>query len=879
VATHTISSLTLPVLGMSCAACQRHVEEALRATAGVESARVDLMAHRASVVFDTAQAAPEQLVAAIRAAGYDAVLPRAGETAPAEDRAHESKTVQRKAWVALTAGAAAMLFSMPLGMMPGMAMSAPDHLLMRVFPWLYALPASGLRWALLAMTALVAGWAGRGIYASAWRALRHGATNMNTLVSLGTAAAFLYSAYATVAPAAGRAVYFDAVLMILGFLLLGKSLESRAKRRALSALDSLSRLRPAMARRILDGIETMVPLDKIKPGDLVVVLPGERFPVDATIVEGRTTVDESMLTGEATPLERGVGGRVLAGSLNYDGAVVCRADSLGEETVVAQIARMVDQAQGSRAPMERLADRASAIFVPTVLGLAAITFVAWIVATHSFQFALANTVAVLVVACPCAMGLAVPAALTVAVGRGAQLGVLFKGGDALERMAHLDVIVLDKTGTLTVGRPVLEKIQGTGSRDQGLETGGPRDQGNEGPGTEKQGLGTRDQGLERQGTRDQATPANEGRSPGNCEIVAPVSRPAVVRVSRPSHPGEALQLGPSRESSLISGTPANRDQGNEGAGTRDQGSGPQRPREQAAEGTHELGPWERELLRLAASAEERSNHPLAHAVVDFASGLGLTWEPAQDVQVYPGRGVAARVEGHDCLLGNEALFAEFAIKLPGAVAPPEPGVTRLWMALDGAAAAYFDARDALRDDAAAAVTSLRRLGLRVMMLTGDSAAAAAPIARQAGIEEVEAGLDPAGKLERIRALQQSGLRVAMVGDGINDAAALAQADAGIAMGAGADLAQEAGDVLLVRARPSAIPAAVALARQTLRIMRQNLAWAAGYNLAGIPLAAGVFYPGFHILLSPWLAAAAMAMSSVCVLGNSLRLRGWSSKLT
>ena len=258
----------------------------------------------------------------------------------------------------------------------------------------------------------------------------------------------------------GRQVYFDAVLLIVGFLLLGKSLEGRAKRRALAALDSLSRLRPVNARRIVDGVESVVPLEEVKPGDSIVVLPGERFPVDATIVEGRTTVDESMLTGESTPLAREVGGRVLAGSLNYDGAVVCRAESLGEATVLAQIARMVDQAQSSRAPMERLADRASAIFVPVVLGLAAVTFAAWLIAAHSLPLALANTVAVLVIACPCAMGLAVPAALTVAVGRGAQLGVLFKGGEALERLAHLDAVVLDKTGTLTVGRPVLEAVHG-----------------------------------------------------------------------------------------------------------------------------------------------------------------------------------------------------------------------------------------------------------------------------------------------------------------------------------------------------------------------------------------------------------------------------------
>ena len=709
------------------------------------------MAHRASVVFNPALAAPQQLVEAIRGAGYDAVLPRTGDSAAGPDhqdhREHEAES-SRKALTTLIAGAAAMLLAMPLGSQMGTL----DRVLMRASPWLYALPPSPLRWSLLILTAAIVSWAGRGIYLSAIRALRHGSTNMNTLVGLGTSVAFLYSAYATVWAAPGRDVYFDAVLLIVGFLLLGKSLEGRAKRCALAALDALSRLRPVTARRIVDGVQTVVPLEEIQPGDSVLVLPGERFPVDATIVEGRTTVDEAMLTGESTPLAREVGGRVLAGSLNYDGAVVCRAQSLGEATVLAQITRMVEQAQGSRAPMERLADRASSIFVPVVLGLALVTFLAWLLAAQSLPLALANTVAVLVIACPCAMGLAVPAALTVAVGRGAQLGVLFKGGEALERLAHLDAIVLDKTGTLTVGSPVLAGV----------------------------------------------------------------------------HPM--------------------------------------------------VGYEQNDLLRMAAAAEERSNHPLAHAIIDYSRGLGLVWKPAQDVQILPGRGLTAKVEDHACLLGNEALFQEFSIPLPEKMAPPEPGVTRLWMALDNAPVGYFDARDALRPDAAEAIAALRQAGLRVLMLTGDSPAAAAPIAAQLGITEVEASLEPAAKLARIRALQQSGLRVAMVGDGINDAAALAQADAGIAMGTGADLAQEAGDVLLLRTQPSAIPAALGLARQTLRIMRQNLAWAVGYNLIGIPLAAGLLYPAFHILLTPWLAAAAMALSSVCVLGNSLRLRRWQPAL-
>ena len=748
-------SLTLPVIGMTCASCQHHVEDALRATAGVESAHVDLMANRANVVFHPDVVPAQGLVDAIHNAGYDAVLPRTGESqqSPADQPAESAL----KPIVTLAAGALVMLLSMPLGGplggQGGGRMGGLDHGLMRVMPWLYAVPQDALRWVLLVVTGILVVWAGRGIYLSALSALRHGTTNMNTLVSLGTGVAFAYSAFATVEPAADRQVYFDAVLMIIGFLLLGKVLEARAKHRALSALDSLSRLRPATARRVVDGVQAVVPLAEIQIGDSVLVLPGERFPVDATIVEGRTTVDESMLTGESTPLDRQPGGRVLAGSLNYEGAVTCRAESLGEATVLAQITRMVQQAQGSRAPMERLADRASSVFVPVVLGLAVVTFAVWLLAAHSIPMALANTVAVLVIACPCAMGLAVPAALTVAVGRGAQLGVLFKGGEALERLGNLNAIVLDKTGTLTVGRPVLA-------------------------------------------------------------------------------------------------------------------------------GVHPLaGQTENDLLRLAAAAEERSNHPLAHAVLDASHARGLVWRPAEDVQIMPGRGLTAKVEGQDCLLGNEVLFKEFSIPLPDKIPPPDPGVTRLWMALNNVPAGYFDARDALRPDATEAIAALRHSGLRVLMLTGDSALAAAPIARQAGIDEVEAGLDPAGKLARIRALQQSGLHVAMVGDGINDAAALAQADAGIAMGSGADLAQEAGDVLLLRAQPSAIPAALGLARQTLRVMRQNLVWAAAYNVIGIPLAAGALYPAFHIQLSPWMAAAAMALSSVCVLANSLRLRGWQPSLS
>ena len=732
-------SIVLPVLGMTCAACQHHVEQALIEAPGVASARVDLMRHRAAVEFDPLLTEPAQLIQAIRGSGYDAVLPRSADSTSQKNDA-ELKAGW-KAAATIAAGAAAMLFSMP--------MATSD---MSGIEWVIALPTSQVRWALLIVTAVLAVWAGRAIYRSAWKALLHGETNMNTLVSLGTGVAFAYSAYVTLRPASGGNVYFDSVLLILGFLLLGKWLEARARHRALASVDALAQLQPSTARVRRGDSESVIPLDELAIGDLVVILPGERIPADAVIESGRTTVDESMLTGESVPLERSVGERVLAGSVNYDGAIAARVESAGAETTLAQIARLVEQAQSSRAPMERLADRASAVFVPVVLGLALLTFVGWLLAAHDLAQAIASTVAVLVIACPCAMGLAVPAALTVAIGRGAQFGVLIKGGEALERLAGLQAVAMDKTGTLTMGKPVMTGVT-------------------------------------------------------------------------------ALN-----------------------------------------------GYAEADLLRWAAAAEDHSAHPLAHAVVSYVKDAGLAWPAAEAVQIVPGRGLSAEVEGRACLLGNPELMQEWSVPLPATV-EPEAGVTRLWMALEEAGArykvaGYFDARDAVRPEAKAAVAWLRAHGMRVEMLTGDSATAAGPIAETVGIAEVAAGLLPADKVGRIRALQQSGLRVAMVGDGINDAAALAQADAGIAMGAGAALAQEAGDVLLLKSNPIGIGTSIGLARATVSVMRQNLVWAAGYNVIGIPLAAGALYPAFHLLLTPWMAAAAMAFSSVSVLLNSLRLRGW-----
>ncbi len=744
----TMDAVTLPVLGMSCAACQRHVEGALREVDGVAEAHVDLMRHRAQVRFDGERTSVAALVDAVKASGYDAVAPRGAGEAPATVEASSaSRVLAWKAAVTIVAGAVAMMVPMLTSGtgMQGESGNASGS-------------ASGaLLWTLLGMTGVVTAWAGASIYVSAAKALRHGETNMNTLVALGTSVAFLDSGWEVLHPALHGAVYFDSVLLIVGFLILGKWLEARAKGKALAAVDALAHLQPQVARVRTEkqGVseERVVPLDEVHAGDLVVVLAGERIPVDASIVKGMTTVDESMLTGESLPVVRGVGERVLAGSLNYEGAIECRAEQVGAETTLAQIARLVEQAQGSRAPMQRLADRVSAVFVPAVLVVAALTFAGWLMLTHDPALAVESMVSVLVIACPCAMGLAVPAALTVAIGRGAQFGLLIKGGEALERLTTLDTIVLDKTGTVTLGKPALTRV-------------------------------------------------------------------------------------------------------------------------------YAVAGWsEAEVLSTAAAMEERSAHPLAHAVLEAARERGLSWPTADDVMTQGGRGLSGTVGERRVLLGNRALLEEEFVAWPDdlrAETTVGGGVTRVWLAVDGRAAGYLEMRDELRATAKSAMATLRTMGLRVAMLTGDSTAAAAPVAEALRMDEVDAGLLPADKLERIRTMQAAGRHVGMVGDGINDAAALAQADAGFAMGAGAALAQEAGDVLLLNSDPGSVATAIALARATVKVMRQNLMWAAAYNVLGIPLAAGVLYPVLHLTLAPWMAAAAMACSSVSVLANSLRLRSWKA---
>jgi P-type Cu+ transporter len=732
-----VHTVTLPVMGMSCAACQGHVERALRGTPGVREANVNLLTNSARVSFNASLTNPENLIASVREAGYDAAMPV--ETGiPEGNQPGDEGKLRAKAILTLAGGSVVL------------ALANAPH-------WLGAgqLAHRGLEWLMLAITLPGMIWGGGIVYRQAWTAAIHRGTNMNTLVALGTGAAFVYSLAATLAPGiflrhGMRAdVYYDAVLLILGFLLMGRWLDARAKRRTLDALHEFLRLQPQQARVLRSGGEIELPLADVMAGDIVVLRPGERVPVDGVVLSGVSSMDESLITGESVPVVRQAGDRVIGGSLNFEGALEYRATSIGADSVLGQMMRLVEEAQGSRAPMQQLADRVSAVFVPTVLGLALLTFMVWMVFGGGAGRAFAVSVAVLVIACPCAMGLAVPAALTVAIGRGAQLGVLFKGGESLERVARVDMVVFDKTGTLTEGKPVVTAVRAA------------------------------------EGFRDE------------------------------------------------------------------------------------------DVLALAAALERRSEHPLARAIVRAAEDRGPMAAAAEGVRAIPGKGIQGVVEGHSVAAGNEALLREVGIAT-AALGAAEPGITRVFVARDGAVAGTIEARDTLRVSAKEAIADLRRLGIRTAMLTGDTPATAQTIARAAGIDEVWAGLLPAQKLEKIRELQSQGRRVAMAGDGINDAAAISQADAGLAMGTGADLAREAGDAILLHGEPRQMLDAVLLARRALRTMRQNLGWAFGYNLLGIPIAAGALYPAFGILLSPAIASAAMALSSVSVLANSLRLRKFAA---
>lgn len=775
----TQERVTLAVSGMSCAACQAHVQSALEKTPGVRSAAVNLMTNEATVAFDPTVCTTDGLIKAVEETGYSAALPDAGASAhdeqEAKDRANRAEFIElrTKALVSLAVGAVAMVASMPLMTSAGSEAAMTDPVMRwvmhslspaveRSFPWLYAVNQQALSYSLLFLTAFVMGWAGRHFYTRAWASFRHHAADMNTLIAIGTGAAFLYSAVATVAPSffvsrgVSPDVYYEAVIIIVALVLLGNMMEARAKGQTSSALRALIGLQPKTARIARDGTEVDVPLSEVRRGDLVVVRPGERIPVDGEVESGSSAVDESMLTGEPIPVQKENGDRVIGGTVNKTGAFRYRATTLGVESVLAQIVKLMREAQGSRAPIQRLADRVSAVFVPVVLSIAIATFVVWFIASPADGLvrAFAAAVSVLIIACPCAMGLAVPTAVMVSTGRGAELGILIKGGEALQTARSVEVVVLDKTGTITEGRPTVTDV-------------------------------VRADGM--------------------------------------------------------------------------------------------AGQSEEDILTLVASLENSSEHPLGLAIVEYAKEKGIPLGSAEGFEAKSGRGAVGTVRGTRVAVGNRALMEEQGVNAEPLSEAAErlasDGKTPMYVGVGGALAAVIAVSDPVKESSREAIAELKRLGLDVVMLTGDNQKTAQAVARQVGIDRVVSDVLPDGKVAEVKRLQDAGRDVAMVGDGINDAPALAQADLGIAIGSGTDVAIEASDVTLMRSDLHGVARAIALSRKTMRVMKQNLFWAFVYNVVGIPVAAGILYPVLGILLSPILASAAMAVSSTSVVVNSLRLRG------
>lgn len=738
-----VEKITLPVGGMTCASCVSNIERALRKVDGVLTANVNLAAEKATIEYLPTMAGLSDFKQAVTRAGYIVretdVEGEVAEDSEREARRHEANRLRLRFIVAAVISVPVFLGSFP-----------------EWFPWVPTLLQNP--WVLLALTTPVQFWAGARFYRGMFAALRHRTADMNTLIAVGTSAAYFYSlaviALPQLFPANTRALYLDTAAIIITLILLGRWLEARARGQTGEAIRKLMGLRAKTARVVRDGQELDIPIDEVVISDIVMVRPGEKVPVDGMIVEGYSTIDESMVTGESIPVDKKAGDEVIGATINRTGAFKFQATKVGKDTALAQIIRLVEEAQGSKAPIQRLADKVTAYFVPAVIGIALLTLVVWLIfgPDPALNFALANFVAVLIIACPCALGLATPTAIMVGTGKGAENGVLFRSAEALEIAHRIKAVVLDKTGTLTQGKPSVTDVL------------------------------------------------------------------------------------------TISG-------------------------------------WRKEdLLRLTASAERSSEHPLGEAIVAYAREQGLILAEPSDFTAIPGHGIEATVENRRVLAGNRKLMhdqnigagslEEMSQKLADA------GCTPMFVAVDGQAAGLLAVADTLKPGSLEAVTELHRLGLQVAMITGDNRRTAEAIARQVGIDRVLAEVLPQDKAEAVKQLQAEGLRVAMVGDGINDAPALAQADVGIAIGTGTDIAMEAADITLMRGDLRGVVTAIALSRATMRNIKQNLFWAYIYNTIGIPLAAGVLYPIAGVLLNPVFAAVAMALSSVSVVSNALRLRGF-----
>jgi len=738
------SRVELPITGMTCTNCAATVERALNKVPGVVQANVNFATERASVEYIPGVASVAAMIHAIEEAGYGVVQAAAREQledVEAQARQAEIADQTRKFWVGVAFALPLFLLSMArdLGLVGHWAHA----------PW--------VNWLFLALATPVQFYTGWDYYVGSYHALRNRTANMDVLVAMGSTVAYVYSLILLLFPAAGQHVYFETSAVIITLIKLGKLLEARAKGQTGEAIRRLMGLRPKTARVVRDGAEVDVPVEEVRVGDLVIVRPGERMPVDGVVVEGHSAVDESMLTGEPLPVDKGTGDEVIGATINKQGLLKFEATRVGAETALAQIVRLVQEAQGSKAPIQRLADQVAGVFVPAVILIALATFAVWWAVGGQFTPAMIRLVAVLVIACPCALGLATPTAIMVGTGKGAELGILFKNSAALETAHRLQSVVLDKTGTLTVGKPAVTDIV------------------------------TQDTEHE---TRDT-------------------------------------------------------------------------------------------ILRLAASAERGSEHPLGQAIVAEAEARGLALAEPQNFEAVPGKGIRAQVDGHRVLVGKPEWITQEGVTLGDLAVGVErlqaEARTAMVAAVDGQAAGILGVADTLKEGSAEAVAELHRLGLEVVMLTGDNRRTAEAIATQVGMDRVVAEVLPADKSAQVKQLQEDGRLVGMVGDGINDAPALAQADVGIALGTGADVAMETADVTLMRGDLRAVPQALALSRATMRTIKQNLFWAFFYNVILIPVAAGALYPvpwAPDVLrqLHPVLAAFAMAFSSVTVVSNSLRLK-------
>ncbi len=738
-------SVTIPIGGMTCAACAARIEKNLGKLSGVIAAAVNLATEKATVSYDPGAVRLSEIRQAITKIGY---TPLSAENSAQADRHKEAK--EREIDILRLKLAVSAVFALPLlylamGAMFGWPL--PEAVHMMHHPLRYAIIQFGLALPIVA--------AGYRFYTAGFAAILRRSPNMDSLIAMGTTAAIAYSLFSVYkitqgAVEAAEHLYFETAGVIITLILLGKTLEAVSKGRTSESIKKLMGLSPKTATVIRDGGEGEIPVDEVEVGDVILVRPGEKFPVDGVVLEGSTAVDESMLSGESLPVEKRPGDRVIGASFNKNGAVTFRAEKVGSDTVIAQIIKLVEDAQGSKAPIAKLADTVSGWFVPIVFAIAVASALAWLAAGQSAVFSLTIFIAVLVIACPCALGLATPTAIMVGTGRGAEYGILFKSGEALETAHRIDTIVFDKTGTVTKGEPEITDVVPA-------------------PGFDREGL-----------------------------------------------------------------------------------------------------------LSLAASAEKGSEHPLGEAIVEAAEREIGPVRRASAFEAVPGRGIEAVVDGRRVLLGNASLLEERRVDTGPAGEEAErlaaAGRTPMFAAVDGVFAGVIAVADVVKDSSAKAVAVLREMGLDVVMITGDNRRTAEAIARQVGIDRVLAEVLPKDKAEEIRKIQAEGRRVAMVGDGINDAPALAQADIGIAVGSGTDVAMESADVVLMRSDLADVKAAISLSRQVIGNIKQNLFWAFGYNVAGIPIAAGLLHALGGPLLNPMFAAAAMSMSSVSVLANALRLK-------